>query len=58
VEAAEYALVASRRGEWEQLLAATFVTVALAVPILVASALWEVYIAPHLLAALLGTLPA
>jgi len=32
-------IIASRRGEWEQLLAATFVTVAIAVPILVVAAL-------------------
>jgi len=49
---------ASRRGEWERLLAATAVTVSLAVPILIAAAIWEVYVAPHLLTALLGTLPA
>ncbi len=47
-------ILASRRGEWERLLAATFVTVALAVPILVLSATWEVYVAPHVLSALLG----
>lgn len=51
-------MLASRRGEWERLLAATLATVSLAVPILIAAALWEVYIAPHLLSALLGTLPA
>ena len=28
-------IIASRRGEWDQLLAATFVTVAIAVPVLV-----------------------
>jgi hypothetical protein len=50
-------ILASRRGEWEQLLAATAVTVSLAVPILVLSAAWEVYVAPHLLPAVLGTLP-
>ncbi len=41
-------IIASRRGEWEQLLAATFVTVALAVPLLVIAALIEVYVSPHL----------
>ena len=41
-------IIASRRGEWEQLLAATFVTVAIAVPILVVAALIEVYVSPHL----------
>jgi hypothetical protein len=42
-------LIASRRGEWHQLLAATFVTVAIAVPVLVASALVETYVWPKLL---------
>ena len=42
-------MVASRRGEWDGLLAATFITVALAVPVLVAAAVWEVYGAPHVL---------
>jgi hypothetical protein len=46
-------IIASRRGEWDKLLAATFVTVALAVPVLTLSALWEVYVAPHVLHALL-----
>jgi hypothetical protein len=45
-------LVASRRGDWHKLLAATFVTVAIALPILVISALVEVYVSPHLLIAL------
>lgn len=45
-------ITASRRGEWEQLLAATAVTVALAVPVLVTSALIEVYVSPHLFVAL------
>lgn len=43
-------LIASRRGEWDQLLAATFTTVAIAAPVLVISALVEVYVWPHLLA--------
>ena len=47
-------IIASRRGEWEQLLAATVVTVAIAVPILVAAAVFEVYAAPHLFALALG----
>jgi hypothetical protein len=42
-------LIASRRGEWNQLLAATFLTVALAVPVLIAAAATEVYVWPHLL---------
>ena len=41
-------IIASRRGEWEQLLAATVVTVALAVPVLVLAAFVEVYVSPHL----------
>jgi hypothetical protein len=45
-------IIASRRGEWEQLLAATFVTVALAVPVLVLAAFVEVYVSPHLFTAL------
>jgi hypothetical protein len=45
-------IIASRRGEWEQLLAATVVTVALAVPVLVLSAFVEVYVSPHLFTAL------
>jgi Stage II sporulation protein M len=45
-------ILASRRGEWEQLLAATFVTVMLAVPVLVLAALIEVYVSPHLFTAL------
>jgi hypothetical protein len=50
-------IIASRRGEWEQLLAATFVTVAIAVPILVIAALIEVYVSPHLFSALTGIHP-
>lgn len=45
-------VIASRRGEWSQLLAATFVTVAIALPVLAISALVEVYVSPHLLRAL------
>lgn len=45
-------LIASRRGEWNQLLAATFVTVALAVPTLIVAATIEVYVWPHLLQSL------
>ncbi len=45
-------IIASRRGEWEQLLAATIVTVAIAVPVLVAAAVVEVYVSPHLFTAL------
>jgi hypothetical protein len=47
-------IIASRRGEWNQLLAATFVTVGLAVPVLVASSVVEVYVTPHVLRAVAG----
>src|SRR5215211_543252 len=42
-------LIASRRGEWNQLLAATLVTVLLAIPTLILAATIEVYIWPHIL---------
>jgi hypothetical protein len=42
-------LIASRRGEWNQLLAATFVTVALAIPVLIAAAAIEIYVWPQIL---------
>jgi uncharacterized membrane protein SpoIIM required for sporulation len=45
-------IIASRKGQWEQLLAATFVTVAIAVPVLVVAAFVEVYVSPHLFGAL------
>jgi len=45
-------LIASRRGEWNQLLAATLITVALAIPTLLVAAAIEVYIWPHILEAL------
>lgn len=44
-------LIASRRGEWNQLLAATFITVALAIPVLVVAATVEVYVWPQILEA-------
>src|SRR3954451_1022209 len=47
-------LIASRAGDWHKLLAATFVTVAIAAPVLVVSSLVEVYVSPHLLLALIG----
>lgn len=50
-------ILASRRGEWEQLLAATVVTVAVALPVLLACAFAEVYLAPHLFASLTGLHP-
>jgi hypothetical protein len=45
-------LLASRRGEWNQLLAATLITVALAIPALVVAATLEVYVWPHILEAI------
>ena len=47
-------VVASRRGEWHKLLAATAVTVGVAVPVLVATCLVEIYVTPHLILALMG----
>lgn len=47
-------MYASRRGDWQDLLAATFVTTALAFPVLIVSAFVEVYVSPHLLLALRG----
>jgi hypothetical protein len=47
-------LIASRAGDWHKLLAATFVTVAIAAPVLVISSLVEVYVSPHLLLALIS----
>jgi hypothetical protein len=44
-------IIASRRGEWDKLLAATLITVLIALPVLVTTAVWEVYVAPHLIAA-------
>jgi uncharacterized membrane protein SpoIIM required for sporulation len=45
-------LIASRRGEWNQLLAATLATVVLAIPAIVAAAAIEVFVWPHVLRAL------
>jgi hypothetical protein len=42
-------ILASRKGEWNQLLAATFVTVAIAVPMLLVAALIEVFLWPQIL---------
>ena len=42
-------IIASRRGAWNTLLAATFVTTAIAVPVLVAAAAFEVWVTPHVL---------
>lgn len=43
--------IASRRGAWDQLLAATFVTVAIAIPMLIVAATWEVHVWPYILRA-------
>lgn len=45
-------LIASRRGEWNELLAATLVTVLIAIPTLILAATIEVYVWPHILEAL------
>jgi Stage II sporulation protein M len=42
-------LIASRRGEWNQLLAATLITVLLAIPVLIVTAAIEVYVWPQIL---------
>ena len=42
-------MIASRRDDWHELLAATLVTVAIAVPIILASAAVEVWVSPRLL---------
>jgi hypothetical protein len=47
-------IVASRRGAWDELLAATAVTVVLAIPVLILAAVWEVYAAPHVVRAVIG----
>jgi hypothetical protein len=45
-------LIASRRGQWDELLAATFVTVAIAVPVLLGSAAIELWVTPRIFALL------
>ena len=42
-------IIASRRDEWHDLLAATFVTVGIAVPLLIVSALLETYLWPEII---------
>jgi hypothetical protein len=46
--------IASRRKQWNELLAATFVTVAIAIPIVIAAAAVETWLTPRLLVALAG----
>jgi hypothetical protein len=48
-------LIASRRGAWQELMAATLVTTTLAVPAVLVASLVEVYVSPHVLAALSGS---
>jgi hypothetical protein len=45
---------ASRRGAWSELLAATFVTVAFAIPLVVTAAFVEVYVSPDVILWLRG----
>jgi len=45
-------MIASRNGDWQDLLAATAVTLAVAVPVLLASAAVEVWVSPHLMNAI------
>jgi uncharacterized membrane protein SpoIIM required for sporulation len=47
-------VMASRRGSWNELLAATVATTALAIPVLIAASFVEVYLSPRLLLALSG----
>lgn len=47
-------MIASRRKHWHELLAATLITVVLAIPVLVAAAFIEVYVTPGLLRSLAG----
>jgi hypothetical protein len=44
--------IASRRGAWNELLAATFVTTGIAIPLLLLAASIEVWVSPHLVLAL------
>ena len=44
-------VIASRRNEWRELLAATFVTVGIAIPVLVCAAVWETFAWPQILIA-------
>ena len=47
-------IIASRRKQWHELLAATFATVAIAVPVLIAAAFVEVYVSPDFILWLRG----
>lgn len=45
-------IIASRKGEWSQLLAATFVTVAIAIPMLLVASMVELFLWPQILIAI------
>jgi len=47
-------LMASRKGDWDQLLAATFVTVSIAVPMLIVSVSIETFVSPEILKSVIG----
>jgi hypothetical protein len=47
-------IIASHRGRWEELLAATFVTTALALPTLLIACLVEIYVSPLLINAVIN----
>jgi hypothetical protein len=44
--------VASRKGAWNELLAATFATLAFSIPLVIVAAFIEVYVSPHVILAL------
>jgi hypothetical protein len=46
--------IASRRDEWHKLLAATVATTAIALPVLMATSVVEIYVSPYLVRALAG----
>ena len=46
-------ILLSRQGRWDEMLAATLVTTAIAFPVVVLAAVVETYVSPHLLVALL-----
>jgi uncharacterized membrane protein SpoIIM required for sporulation len=47
-------LLASRHARWDELLAATIVTVAIAVPVLLAAAAIETWVTPHVILSAAG----
>jgi hypothetical protein len=47
-------VIASRRAQWEDLLAATIVTVGIATPVLLVSGIVELYVSPRLIVSLAG----